>query len=228
MARTGADFHDASGGPNPYRRIGYRVAEVSSRKSNKTSRKGRVVAYEPRTSDVSQNKRRAFFLETVIKCEPKVLEDLSQEPLRFFRNTALANPNILGSVYLNTWELLKSEHWHQVRAFDAHLLWFRRNLWEWGQRWNLNEEWCLSAAFYTLIDWEYDPEPPAELSWSIMIYVGGYTVPIIPGEDKFSFEHRGWELTSHPTRKRYEEFIRKGINEASAVLGFPIYDFAGG
>src|SRR5947209_6829529 len=100
-----------------------------------------------------KNSRRAFFLETVNKLEPKVLKDLYQEPLRFFSNTRLANPNVPAYVHLDTWELLTSEHWHQVRDFGAPLLLFRQKLWDWGQRWKLDEEWCLRAAYHTLIDW---------------------------------------------------------------------------
>ncbi len=187
---------------------------MSNSKSNRTPLKGRAIAYEPSRGDVSQSSRRAFFLETVRKCESKVLEDLNQEPMRFFRNAGLDHPNIDARTFINIWAKLASEHWYLNRSDGAPFLWFRRKLWEWGERWRLNEEWCLKAAFHTLIDWAHDSELASELSWSLMIYSGGYVASIIPGEDKFSFEHDGWQLTIHRTRKKYEDFVRAAFEAA--------------
>lgn len=194
--------------------MAFREAEVSSKKPGRTSRKGRAAYYEPRRSDLTQNNRRAAFLESVKKCEPKVLEDLSREPLRFFRTAGLDQPNVSFRDYVGVWEHLKSEHWHQLRHSGAPLLWFRRKLWEWREHWKLNEEWCLKAAYHTLIDWVHDAELAAELSWSLMIHAGGYVATPIPGEDKFSFERRGWALTSYPAREQYEKYIRAEFEEA--------------
>jgi hypothetical protein len=176
--------------------------------------KGRAPYYEPADSDLSLNSRRAVFLDTVKKCEPKALEDLSREPLRFFLNAGLGHPTINVRLYFDIWRRLKSENWHRARDFRAPVLWFRRKLWDWADRWKLNEEWCLDAAFHTLSDWAHDPELASELSWSLMIYVGGYTITPIPGEDKFSFQNHGWELTRYPTRQSYEEFIRAAFEKS--------------
>lgn len=147
------------------------------------------------------------------KCEPKVLEDLSREPLRFFLNAGLGDPNINARLFYDIWFRLKSENWHGFRDFRAPVLWSRRKLWEWGDRWKLDEEWCLEGAFHTLSDWAHDPDSLERLSWSLMIYVGGYSIIPIPGEDKFSFEHHGWELTRHPTRQQFEELIRAALEK---------------
>lgn len=187
---------------------------MGTKKPRRTSRKGRPVYYEPRDGDYSQNLRRAFFLETVKKFEPKVLEDLSQEPLSYFRNARLDELTLNAHLYFDIWESLKSENWHQNRAYGAPFLWFRQKLWDWGERWKLDEEWCLKAAYYTVTDWAHDAELNSKLPWSIMIRSGGYSWTPIPGENKFSFESRGWELTKHPTRQDYEEFIREEFEEA--------------
>jgi hypothetical protein len=185
---------------------------MGNNKPNRTPRKGRAVAYEPSHGDVSQSARRAFFLETVRKCESKVLEDLSQEPMRFFREAGLGQPDIDARTFSNIWAKLASERWH--RSSSAAFVWLRRTLWEWGKRWKLSEEWCLKAAFHTLIDWMHDPELASELSWSLMIYSGGYVVRPIPNEDRFSFEHQGWQLTKYPTREKYEDVVRAAFDTA--------------
>jgi hypothetical protein len=187
---------------------------VSTNKPRRTARKGRAAYYEPRDSNLLLNNWRAFFLETVKKFEPKVLEDLSREPLRLFLNSGLGDPNIDARQFFDIWRRLKSESWHRFRDVRGPVLWFRQKLWEWGDRWKLNEEWCLDAAFHTLSDWAHDPESVSELSWSLMIYAGGYVITPIPSEDKFSFEHYGWELTKYPTREKFEELIRAAFEKA--------------
>jgi hypothetical protein len=142
------------------------------------------------------------------------MEDLSQEPLRFFRAAGLDDSNIDARTLDNTWAILKSDHWHRTHSKGAPFLWLRRTLWEWGEQWKLNEEWCLKAAFDTLLDWAYDSERASELSWSLMIYAGGYVVSPISGEDTFSFENQGWQLTTYRTRKEYEDFIRAAFEAA--------------
>ena len=138
--------------------------------------------------------------------------DLSKDPLSLFRMAGLDRPDLDGRAYSHVWASLKSENWHLTN--DVHLLWLRRKLWEWGERWKLGEEWCLEAAFQTLTDWSLDERLASELSWSMMIHSGGYIASIIPGEDKFSFEHVGWELTKYSTRQRYEQFIRAEFEKA--------------
>jgi hypothetical protein len=185
---------------------------MSKRESNKASRKSRTVTYEPRSSDISQNRRRADFLEKVRECEPRVLVELSQTPLQYFRQAGLDHPDIDARGYSHVWARLKSEHWPRIN--QTPLLWLRRILWDWGERWKLDEGWCLEAAFETLTDWSRDERLASERSWSIMIYAGGYVVSPIPGEDIFSFERHGWDLTRHSTRMRYEEFIRAEFEDA--------------
>lgn len=195
-------------------REGHREAAVSTRKPKAHRKSRRVMAYEPSRSDMSQKSQRALFFETVKKCEPAVLESLSQESMMMLRQARLDDPNIDPRTLNNIWVLLASEHWHLTRSYGAPFLWFRRKLWEWGERWKLNEEWCLKAAFLTLIDWAHDPEVAAERSWTLMIHAGGYVARPIPGEDTFSFKSSGWELTRHRTRKKYEQFIRVEFEKA--------------
>lgn len=137
--------------------------------------------------------------------------------MRFFHNAGLDHPSIDARTYANVWARLKSEQWHQIRDDGAPFLWLRRKLWEWGERWKLNEEWCLKAAFETLTDWSNDAELAAELSWSLMIYSGGYVVRPIPGEDSFSFTHQGWRLTSFPMREKYERSAREAFEAALKI-----------
>ncbi|HEY0169868.1 MAG TPA: hypothetical protein VGB98_02360 [Pyrinomonadaceae bacterium] len=140
------------------------------------------------------------------------MEDLSREPVRFFHGAGLDATNIDARTLVNTWAILASDRWHLHS--NAPFLWFRRKLWAWGEQWKLNEDWCLKAAFDTLLDWAHDPEHASELSWSLMIHASGYVVRPIPGEDRFTFEHQGWQLTIYRTRKEYEDFIRAAFETA--------------
>jgi hypothetical protein len=158
---------------------------------------------------MSLQRRRAFFFETVKKCEPKVLEDLGQEPMRLYLNAGLDNKKMYGSTRSRLWEMLKSQRWAELIG-DPRLFLFRQKLWEWGERWKLNHEWCLVVAFETLVDWTLHPELASELAWAFMIYSGGYVVRPIPGEDRFGFSYRGWHLPFY-NRKDYEQAIRESF-----------------
>ncbi|MGA9996869.1 MAG: hypothetical protein WBP93_15735 [Pyrinomonadaceae bacterium] len=252
-------------------------------------------AYEPRKSSVTQQRWRGAFLEVVRDCESKVLEDLSREPMRFFQQAGWGDSNIQVWTYHEIWITLNFELWH--RANDPRFLQFRRVLWDWGARWGLEDEWCLKAAFDTLMNWSRDPDALSELAWSLMIHAGGYVATPIPASEGFSFECHGWDIIfidranfeesvrnifeaelkvycdrieevapqlgyeATPSLKRKRKplqfiewfvrykiqrwtlseinrhyypnsdnrnTIRKGINKAASLIGFPLYDFASG
>lgn len=162
-------------------------------------------AYEPRRSNVTQQRWRGAFLETVKKCEPEVLEELSGEPLRFFIQAGWDNSNINAWTYHEIWINLNFELWHTVN--DPRFIQFRRVLWEWGKRWSLDHEWCLKAAFETLTDWARYPDTVSELDWSLMIHAGGYVATPIPETESFSFGCSGWDII-FTDRANFEEDAR--------------------
>lgn len=168
----------------------------------------KAAAYEPRPrrgkASITQQHWRATFLETVRESAPEVLQSLNQEPMRFFR---LAGSGT--SAKLLTWANLASENWHRVQ--DASFVLFRRKLWDWGEQWGLDAEWCLEAAFNALFDWTLDPESASELRWSASIHFTRWgPALVIPGEDRFSFEHSGW-LVMNAQRKDFEKEVKKAF-----------------
>jgi hypothetical protein len=185
-------------------------------------------AYEPSRSNVTQQRWRGAFLETVRKCEPRVLEELSGEPLRFFIQTGWGDPNIQAWTYHEIWTNLNFELWHTVR--DPRFIQFRRVLWEWGTRWGLDHEWCLKAGFETLTEWARYPDTVSELAWSLMIHAGGYVATPIPETESFSFEYSGWDII-FSERADFEEVVRRSfeaklkeycdrIEEVAPLLGY--------
>lgn len=162
-------------------------------------------AYEPLRSKVTQQRWRGIFLETVRKCESKVLEELSNEPLRFFMQAGWGDINLQAWAYHQIWTNLNLELWHTVN--DPRFIQFRRVLWEWGEHWRLNHEWCLKAAFDTLTDWARYPDTVSELAWSLMIHAGGYVATPIPETESFSFECSGWDII-FSERADFEKAIR--------------------
>jgi hypothetical protein len=156
---------------------------------------------------------RGVFLEIVRDCEIKVLKELSQEPLRFFREAGLDASGFLAAEQFNLWQRLTADDWeHQCNA-EVSLTQFREALWAWGKRWQLTAGWCLKAGFDTLRDWTLVPESLEELSWAPSIGDYEWIGLSMPSEGPFSFQYPMWEFVLY-LREEYEKAARKAFEVA--------------
>jgi hypothetical protein len=186
-------------------------------------------SYEPRGSNLAQQYWRGCFLEVVDRCEPQVLKELGEEPLRSFCEIEPASfkPDwdCVESAEDNERKVLPDLHWlwiHFVSSDweqhpDAHLVQFRRDLWSWAERWKLAEDWCLSAALESVAEWAIEPpdNPPSQRrSWSPSIHSKQVenTSPVIGSEFTFS-SHHYWDVI-WVNRKDYEEGVRREFEAA--------------
>lgn len=177
-------------------------------------------SYEPRGSRISQQYWRGFFLEVVDLCEPQVLKELGKEPLRSFleldwtrlkpdwpciesaEDSERKDLPDLGWIWIH----LVAGDWE--RHPDERLIQFRRDLWEWAERWKLSEDWCLRAALDSVAEWAIrTPRARSRPSWALSIHtLAVETTSWVIGPD-FTFSHHGWDVL-WVNREEHEEGVR--------------------
>jgi hypothetical protein len=142
----------------------------------------------------SLNKARAHFLQAVASIEPTVLSDLRDKT---------------ADAYLR----LPSEFRLTVSQFEPPLEEVFEALRHWGQRWHLEEQWCLNQAFETLRYWEEESDFD---NWAgTGIY---FKTLASPKERRFIFEYNARDLTEC-TRKQIKKEIREALEmELEAYL----------
>jgi hypothetical protein len=185
-------------------------------------------SYEPRGSNISQQYWRGFFLEVVDYCEPQVLKELGEEPLRSFleldwtrfkpdwpcvesaEDSELEDLPDLSWMWIH----LVSADWE--RHPDEHFIRFRRDLWGWAERWKLAEDWCLRAALDSVAEWAVRaPRARRRRSWSLSIHsLAAETTSSSSDIDRgFMFSHHGWDVL-WVNREGYEEGVRRKFEAA--------------
>lgn len=135
---------------------------------------------------------RAYFLEAVKRVEPQVLADLSLTPWHCFVPVADKLFPARGTIMLryDPQGALISD----LAARDTCFAALRDALADWGQKWNLNDPWCLDNALWTLHRWWSSPEDdPNHQSWATTS-ANPWTVepPVSDDETRIVFEHEGW------------------------------------
>src|SRR5215211_4547843 len=88
---------------------------------------------------------KASFLDTAIEMVPELRRELQGEPLRLYNSIPRCDLPLRWGGYSNT------SDFHRFKAaIEA-----------WAERWNLNADWCKSAAYFTIQIWS-DAGRPAD------------------------------------------------------------------
>ena len=106
------------------------------------------MAYESSDHRTSTYWARVALLEAVREVKPEVLSEL-RDLLPFFRQAA----RYLQDHHGHRWDLWA---WHvsESRRSDASVLQLRWAITAWAQDHNLNFDWCIGCAIYSLIEWD--------------------------------------------------------------------------
>ena len=161
--------------------------------------------YEPADHSTSTYWARVALLETVRQVKPEVLAELCAS-LPFLQQALPHLQNHHGQrLDLWRWDVLESRRPH------ASVLQLRWAITAWAQKYNLNFDWCLTSAFYSLVQWHTNAES-FKYGWS---YDGlGYVAPINDEETKLVFELQdGWR----PDIEDQKDFTKRAkatFNEA--------------
>lgn len=174
-------------------------------------------AFEEADETINVSAGRALFFHAVHRMAPQVVGDLMGEPLRLYRPIFAASMESLPPERRGWWKAFgwfpgwgHIHHANQHDPPEIHRL--RRLLIEWGDKWGLADDWCLTAAVETLavLSAAGEDAMPAPI-----YYPGAEMVkmPFSDSELELVFRHRGWS----PTIERWEvaeERIREGFDQA--------------
>jgi hypothetical protein len=153
--------------------------------------------YEPADHPSSKYWARVALLEAVREAQPEVLAEL-RASLPFFQQALPHLQNQHGQrLDLWRWDVMESTRPH------ASVLQLRWSITVWAQKHNLNFNWCLTSAFYSLVHWNTNAES-FKYGWS---YDGfGHVAPINDAERKLAFELQdGWR----PDIEDQEDFTKR-------------------
>lgn len=114
------------------------------------------------------------FLRTVNEIVPEVLDDLNKESFDLFREAYRVpvehyhmkelsdEGNELANALWYVIPVIREEIWSDdPKEFAL----FKKSLWNWSEKWNLNTDWCRIRAFYTIATWLLEPKKRSELDW---------------------------------------------------------------
>lgn len=133
---------------------------------------------------------RDFFLDAVNKLDPRVLADLAGEPLELSKH--IQSQFGAGVLFCLSDDPME---WPDILSP------LRESLTVWGQRYHLDQPWCLLRAVRTLSMWQY-PGVPHD-SWAHPPQE--YWIPFTDDEMQVSFVSSGW----NPLFERRVERQRK-------------------
>lgn len=89
---------------------------------------------------------KAAFLDTAIEMLPEVCLELQGEPLRLYNSIPRRDLPLRWGGYSRARNV--SDFQHLMAAIEA-----------WAERWNLNADWCKSAAYFTIQIWSDAGKP---------------------------------------------------------------------
>lgn len=132
-------------------------------------------SYEPPNREQSKEELRNRFLKAVSEYAKHVLEDLYSEPFKLYLQAGLGystdtSNSDLENLSADEQARRRSQEWYRHRwnhpewsrkfeagpiVYDSRKEAFRRSLFEWSRRNNLNAVWCREYAYETLDYWSY-------------------------------------------------------------------------
>jgi hypothetical protein len=153
-------------------------------------------SYEPEGEAVSIIAARNEFLSVVARRKPDVLKDLAGNPfeafLKMYPQEWCYYPHVFSYIFARRGE-----------AFIPTAMALREALWDWADRYHLQDWWCIELALWTLFHWRKDSKLREQFEW------------------KYVFPPRYGLLSSHDEKELSEEFWS---SKDGTVFGFPHWD----
>ncbi|HXG94460.1 MAG TPA: hypothetical protein VNN73_19110 [Blastocatellia bacterium] len=183
---------------------------------------------------ISTEQARNLFLCHVRSIKPQVLDHLSGEPYRCFKETILCFEGDDGrldyrnAVARHIWAKYQRPAWEVLEVdsaslTDARIAVLRESLFDWSREHNLDVAWCRKRAYDTLDYWSYSPRAHQERRWEFEMF-GRWDAPSLDYDERR--QKTDWAYQSPPIDEPQSFFYQPQIRfDTSGEMQIDLEDF---